>query len=221
MIAYYPNIQFTFSEIKNTPVLLIHSLEGCIFHCFKCINYDELISKKHPHIIHIQEVIDTIRLQDGLFEQIVISGGEFLISPIEEIISDLHQIRNITDKPIIIYTTGFFLKKMKILHQKGLVNGFHIDMKLPYHLLQEEDKDLIHHTFGKDISIDQIHRMMEAIDYTISIDQGYSQIRSVKYPFLHQSAFDECRLHIHRLNEKHHKVTPYQTHSFIDLSLTT
>lgn len=220
MIRYYANLQLTFAEIKNASALLIHSLGGCIFHCHQCLNYDELIIKKHPHALSIDQVVETIQLDESLLDVIILSGGEYLISPLEEMIHDLKCIREVTNKPIIIYTTGYFLEKMKILVDMKLVDGFHIDMKLPYHLLTEEDQELIQLTLGKNISIDQIHTMLDAIQFVIQTDQGYSQVRSVKYPFLDSSAFTECSLYISELRAQYHKNTPYEAHPFISLTMT-
>lgn len=217
MIHYYNKLILSLSEIEHHPSLLVHGLTGCMFHCFKCFNYDELVIKKHEDYYLIDDVITYIERQEDLFEYILFSGGEYMLAPLDDLIYDLSKIRKNTDKKIIIYTTGFELKKMIRLTELGLVDGYHIDMKLPYHLLTEDDLELIKLTMGitvHDLSI--VNRLIEAIKFVVKNDQGYSQIRSVKYPFLDQSAFDECKSFIMSLNDLYNKNIPYEAHTFID-----
>ncbi len=216
-IKYYEKIIFSMSEIENHPVLLVHALTGCMFHCYKCFNYEELIEKKHEKFYTIDDVIHTIERQHHLVDFILFSGGEYLLAPIDSLIHDLEKVRSVTDRKIIIYTTGYELDKMKVLVERHLVDGFHIDMKLPYHLLTTDDFELIEHTMGiklKDLTL--IQRLMDAIEFVIQSDTGYSQIRSVKYPFLDASAFDECKSFIDRLNHLYNKNIPYFANRFLD-----
>ncbi|MBE0701359.1 MAG: radical SAM protein [Acholeplasmataceae bacterium] len=216
MIKYYPKLLLTFSEIEDQPSLLIHGLTGCMFHCYQCFNYDELVKKDHLYTYGINDVIDTIKKQESLFENILISGGEFLLAPLESLIEDLRLIKKTTKKPVIVYTTGIELTKMKTLHEMHLIDGFHVDMKLPYHLLRKDDFDLIEKTIGIKInSLDLIERLIEAIEFVVQTDQGYSQIRSVKYPFLDPSAFHECKIYVQELNDKYNKNIPYYVNKFI------
>lgn len=216
MIKYYPKLILTFNEIKNSPSLIIHGLTGCMFHCFHCFNYDELVKTDHPDAYEIEDVISYIQKQENLFENIIFSGGEFLLAPLESLIGDLRQIKAITDKPVIIYTTGIDPVKVKKLFELGLVQGYHTDMKLPYHLLTDDDYELIKLTLGIRVhSLDVIHKMLESIHFIIENDLGYSQIRSVKYPFLDESAFHECKCYIQKLNDKYNKNIPYYVNRFI------
>ena len=216
MIKYYKKLILTFSEIENHPSLLIHGLTGCMFKCYECFNYDELIVKEHPQFYTIEDVLEYIIKQQDLFDYLLFSGGEFLLAPLEELIEDLTKIRQATTKKIIVYTTGIELHKMQVLMDKNLVDGYHIDMKLPYHLLTIDDLDLIEHTMGiklKDLKL--IDKLIEAIKFVVKNDQGLSQIRSVKYPFLDESAFVECKSFIMSLNDLYNKNIPYEAHTFI------
>jgi len=216
MIHYYKNLLLTLSEIKGHPALLVHALTGCPFHCYQCFNYKELIESKHEQFYSIDDVINYIERQKDLFEYIVFSGGEFLNASLEDLTRDLQSIKDITDKPIIVYTNGIYLEKMKQLFENGLVDGYHIDMKLPYHLLCEDDLDLVELTLGikvQDLSI--FKRLAKAIAYVIESDKGYSKIRSVKYPFLSESAFNENRLFVKVLNVKNDKNVPYEINDFV------
>lgn len=216
-IHYYENIIFSMSEIENHPVLLVHALTGCMFHCYKCFNYEELIQKKHEKFYTIDDVLQVIDRQQNLIDYILFSGGEYLLAPLESLLHDLKKVRAITDKKIIIYTTGYALDKMKVLVKEKLVDGFHIDMKLPYHLLTVDDFELIEHTMGirlKDMTL--INQLIDAVDFVVKNDHGLSQVRSVKYPFLDESAFVECKSFIDRLNRLYNRNIPYFANRFLD-----
>ncbi|HAV19631.1 MAG TPA: radical SAM protein [Firmicutes bacterium] len=216
MIKYYNKIILSLSEITDHPVLLIHGLTGCAFHCFQCFNYDELIANTPESHQTIGDVLTTIRQQEQLFDYIVFSGGEFLRASLDDLRHDLVAVRTISNKPIIIYTTGIELSKMKALHQEGLVDGFHVDMKLPYHLLNEDDADLIELTMGITITnLSLFDKLLDALEFTIAYDKGFSRIRSVRYPFLSESAFSENRTYIHQLNHRYGKNVPYDVNPFI------
>lgn len=216
-IRYYQNLIFSMSEIEGHPVLLVHALTGCMFHCYKCFNYESLIEKKHDTYYTIDDVVSMIDRQNKLIDYVLFSGGEYLLAPIESLIHDLKKVREVTNHPIIIYTTGYELDKMKVLVEQGLVDGFHIDMKLPYHLLTVDDFDLIEHTMGIRIkSLDLIKKLIDAIHFVIKHDRGLSQVRSVKYPFLDASAFVECKSFIDTLNHLYNKNIPYFANRFLD-----
>ncbi len=216
MIKYYNKLILTLSEIEGHPSLLIHGLTGCMFHCFKCFNYKDLIETEHEDYYVVDDLIKYILRQKDLFDYLLFSGGEFMLASLEDLINDLSKIKAVTDKKIIIYTTGIQLEKMKVLKEKGLVDGFHIDMKLPYHLLNVEDLELVELAMGiklKDLTL--INKLIQAIDFVVETDQGLNQIRSVKYPFLDESAFDACKSYITKLNKKYDKDVPYEAHTFI------
>lgn len=219
MIKYHHQPLLTLAEVKNKTVLLIHAYTRCMFHCFKCINYDTIVNYEGDNYLSMNEIAKSIELHNNLIDMVIISGGEYLMAKIQDLLNDLKLIKSITEKPVIIYTTGMYLSKMKILNEFQLIDGFHIDMKLPYHLLTEDDSELIFHTIGKNISIKEIHQMQEAIEYVIQIDKGYSLIRSVKYPFLDESAFEECSLLVEKFNKRYKKNVPYFTNRFIDLEI--
>lgn len=216
MIKYYPKVQFTLAEITGKSVLLIHGLTGCMFNCYKCFNYDEIVMKKHEVFYTIDNIIDIVITHKNIINTIVFSGGEFLLAPIEDIMQDLKRLKAISTCLIIVYTTGYFLDKMRTLWHHDLVDGFHIDLKLPYHLLNETDDELIQYTLGISLHQKKIYQLEQAILWTVEHDRGMNQIRSVKYPFLDETAFDECKRWIDELNLKYGKHTPYEVHPFFD-----
>lgn len=216
MIRYYKNLLLTLSEIPGHPALLVHALTGCSFHCFHCFNFKELIATKHKQTYSISDVINYIVRQNDLFEYIIFSGGEFLNAPLQDLIEDLQAVRQVSDKPIIVYTNGTNYSKMVELNKLHLIDGFHIDMKLPYHLLSLDDLDLIELTLGikvHDLSL--FTKLINAIEFVIENDQGFSKVRSVKYPFLSDSAFDENQQFVNQLNKRYSKSVIYEVNDFI------
>jgi len=216
MIRYYKNLLLTLSEIAGHPSLLVHAFSGCNLHCYHRFNYKELIQAKPSSFYAIGDVISYIEREKDLFEYILISGGEYLLADTEDLISDLTKMRDVTSKPIIIYTNGTNLAKMMELDRLGLVDGYHVDMKLPYHLLSEDDFDLIELTLGvKTSDLSMFDSIISAIEYAIKTDKGYSKIRSVKYPFLSESAFEENRVFVQELNVRYGKRVSYEVNDFI------
>ncbi len=216
MIKYFDKLLLSLSEIENHPILLVHALSGCQLRCFHCLNRSELIEKYHDRYYTIHDVIDYAKKQSLLFDYIVFSGGEFLLSSLDDLISDLTILRQEVKKPVIVYTNGIAFEKVVELHQRGLVDGFHVDMKLPFHLLTSEDFDLAELTLGiplRDMSIPQ--RILQTLEYIISVDQGLNRIRSVRYPFLGPEAFAENRLWVEAMNRQYGRHVPYDVHSFI------
>ena len=100
---------------------------------------------------------------------------------------------------------------MKVI--SSVVDGFHTDLKLPYYLLNIiDDISILNLTLGKVVNPEII---LAAIYYTVLTDKGYSQIRSVKYPFLDESVFIDNVKFINNLNKKYKKHTPYYINNFI------
>jgi pyruvate-formate lyase-activating enzyme len=216
MIKYYNKIILSFAEIPAHPVLLIHGLTGCAFHCFRCFNYDTLIKNTPKESYTIDEVIATILRQKDLFDYIVFSGGEFLRASLDDLRHDLGRIKSSVDKPIIVYTTGIELAKMRALLFEGLVDGYHLDMKLPYHLLNEDDLDLIELTMGVPLTnLNLFDTLLDAIEFAVAYDRGYNRIRSVRYPFIGDSAFEENHRFVYELNRRYGKTVPYDVNPFI------
>ncbi len=216
MIKYYNKIILSLAEITAHPVLLIHGLTGCAFHCFKCFNYDTLIKATPKEPYSIDDVVDTIKKQERLVDYIVFSGGEFLRATLEELRHDLQAVKAATRKPIIVYTTGIELAKMKALFFEGLVDGYHLDMKLPYHLLNEDDYDLIELTMGIPVTnLTLFDTLLDALEFAIAYDKGFNRIRSVRYPFIGDSAFEENHRYVYDLNRKYGKTVPYDVNPFV------
>ena len=216
MIKYYDKLLLSLSEIPGHPSMLVHALTGCTFHCYNCFNYDLLINTKHDTFYSIDNLLVLIKKQENLFDYLIFSGGEYLAADIDDLISDLTKVRKNTDKKIIIYTTGVYYSKMKTLFTLGLVDGFHIDMKLPYHLLTEDDFELIELTMGLNLNNLKIFEdLLKSIDFVVSSDLGNNRIRTVRYPFASESSFEECQSYINGLNKKYGSNVPYDINPFV------
>jgi hypothetical protein len=82
--------------------------------------------------------------------------------------------------------------------------------------LTEEDFDLVELTLGLRLkNLLLFKKLLKAIVYAVSNDCGYSKVRSVRYPFLSDSAFEENRSFIESLNNKYKKSVPYEVNDFI------
>lgn len=215
MIGFSKNIIRSFKDLPDKISLVIHSI-GCNFKCYQCFNYETLV-RNPSDVCDEQYILDQIKLNGYLVDAIIISGGEFLLNNLDDIILFLARVENIFDGFIIINTNGTSPDKIQELSEYNYVHGFHTDMKLPYHLLNlQEDAELIVETIGKKILMNDINSILKSIEYTIKYDQGYSQIRSVKYPFQHLSAFEENQKYIDLLNKKYNKQTKYFVNEFIE-----
>lgn len=219
MISYYPQANISMSEIPGQTTMSFHGITGCMFHCYKCFNYEDIILHPPKERYAIENVIAEIKKQEVIIDTIIISGAEYLMAPLDDIIYDLQMIKHATSRNLILYTTGAFFNKLKIIIDLNIVDGVHIDMKLPYHILTEDDTWIIKKTMGVDaLKRGYIANCIQSIEYVIQHDKGYSQIRSVKYPYLDDSAFEMAQLWIDDLNNKYHQHTPYEVHKFYDMN---
>lgn len=216
MIKYYNKLITSLSEINESPTLLIHSLRGCNLKCYNCINYDELIVKKHEDYYDINYITKYLKLNSYLFEYIVLSGGEFLLNDIDDIIKDIKLIKGVTNTPIILYTNGTFPLKLKTLLEDKTIDGVHVDMKLPYHYLESNtDKDIIKEILGINATEKTLQDILLSIEYAVKFDKGLNQIRTIKYPQICETVLEDCKTHIDTLNSKYKKNTPYRINEFI------
>ena len=215
MIKFSKNIIRSFRDLPDKISLVIHSI-GCNFKCYQCFNYEALVHNPLD-ICDEKYILYQIELNGYLADAIIISGGEFLLNDINRIILFLKELKEIFNGLIIINTNGTSPDKMQKLIDVNYVDGFHTDMKLPYHLLNpNKDYELIKSVIGKTLSISEIENVLQSLELTIQCDKGYSQIRSVKYPFLHSSAFEENHKYIDMINVKYNKQTPYYVNEFME-----
>jgi pyruvate-formate lyase-activating enzyme len=162
-------------------------------------------------------ILDQIELNGYLADAVIISGGEFLLNNVDKIYFFLRQLKEIFNGLVIINTNGTSPDKMQKLIDISRFDGFHTDMKLPYHLLDSnKDSELVKSIIGRVLSTNEIDNILQSLELTVQYDKGFNQIRSVKYPFLHQSAFKENQKYINGLNEKYNKCTQYYINEFME-----
>jgi organic radical activating enzyme len=155
-------------------------------------------------------IIQLIKNNGFIFDAVIISGGEFLLNDLNEIVTFLSDARKIYNGVLIINTNGTFPDKIKRLSDSMLIDGFHTDLKFPINI---ENPLLAEQSTGiKNVKLNDIIRSLE---YTIQFDRGYSQIRSVKYPFVDDNMIALNKLYLSDLNNRFKKQTPYYVNEFI------
>ncbi|MFC4597984.1 radical SAM protein [Cohnella hongkongensis] len=211
MLAFYPRFIRTFDDLPKRVSLLIHSWNGCNMRCVGCHNYDDLIAAAPDGSrLTADQAIERIRGSAGLFDALLISGGEFLMNNASEIVDFLRQVREAFDGSVIVYTNGAFPRKLRLLLDGKLVDGVHIDMKLPYHCLDpEEDADVYEAIIGTVPSRRLCLDMLESIEAVIRHNSAVSQVRTVRYPLLSDEYFALIRGFVDELNARHNSCVPY------------
>lgn len=217
LIKFYKNIIRSYIDLSDHISMLIHSISsGCNLKCFECFNYNDLIKNPPSEYYTEEDIYNIIKRQGFMFDAIILSGGEFLLENIENIIEFLNNIRYIYDGKIVIYTNGTNPEKVKTLLNKKLVDGFHVDMKLPFHLLDiEQDKEIFYKILGIQPSKKIIDKMLKTIEIVIKDNSPYSQIRTVRYPILTDDFFNEIKLYIDDLKRKYNSQIQYKLNDFI------
>ncbi len=219
-MKFYKKLIRVFDDLPNHTSLLVHSLVGCNLKCLGCHNYEDLIENKDiQESITPDELIQHIKMNGFLFDAIIFSGGEFLLEKLDDISNLLIKIRDIFDGKIIVNSNGSFPEKIKFLLDNKLVDGIHLDMKLPYHLLNtKQDAEIYNQIIGLNPSDNLIHKFLQSTEFVIENGSKYSQIRTVKYPLLSEEFFVETQKYINELNLKHHKNVPYFLNDFVDIN---
>ncbi|KAB8129906.1 4Fe-4S cluster-binding domain-containing protein [Gracilibacillus oryzae] len=196
-MKFYNNFIRTFHDLPDHTTLLVHSLSGCPLHCYGCHNYEEIVANTPKQYKTEQDLLDYLNKSGFLFDAIMFSGGEFLINKTSEIKPLLQQVRTVFSGKIIVTTCGVYPEKIKQLYEENLADGIHIDMKLPYHLLDvEEDKQIFQDIMGITPNEKLLGKLLESIDTVLKHNSALDQVRTVKYPILADSFFNEIRDYI-------------------------
>ncbi len=210
MLTFYPRFIRTFDDLPSHVSLLIHSWNGCNLRCLGCHNYDELIAKKPDNYLNAEQVISRLDGCAEIFDAVIFSGGEFLINELSEIEHFLKQVRRVFNGKTIIFTNGTFPCKMQSLMNNQLVDGFHIDMKLPFHGLNpKDDREVFQAILGLVPSVSTCQDILESVELVIRHNSSLSQVRTVKYPLLSDEYFEQIREYVIGLIEKYDSAVPY------------
>lgn len=193
-VKFYNNFIRTFTNLPNHTTLLIHSLSGCPLKCFGCHNYDEIIANIPKDYKTTEDLYEYLRLSGFLFDAIMFSGGEFLINPMKEVRALLLEVRARFDGTIIVTTSGMYFDKVRALYEEKLVDGIHIDMKLPYHKFDVvEVADIYQDIMGIKPSAKVVDNLLGSIDAVIAHNSALDQVRTVRYPLLDDAFFEEIK----------------------------
>ncbi|SER62289.1 Pyruvate-formate lyase-activating enzyme [Gracilibacillus ureilyticus] len=215
-MKFYNNFIRTFTDLPDHTTLLVHSLSGCLLHCYGCHNYEEIVANTPKQYKTEEELLNYLEKSGFLFDAIMFSGGEFLIDKVSEIEKLLQQVRNIFNGKIIITTCGVYPDKIKKLLTENLADGFHIDMKLPYHVLNaENDKQIFRDVMGITPNRRLIEKLLLSIDHVIEHNSSIDQIRTVKYPILADIFFDEIRNYVEERKDHFRSSVPYFLNEFM------
>lgn len=216
IMKFYKNFIRTFNDLPDHTTLLIHTLSGCPLHCFGCHNYDEIIANTPKEHKTREDLYQYLEKGGFLFDAVMFSGGEFLIDNINEICDVLRNVRQIFDGKIIVTTSGIYHKKVQRLYEENLVDGIHIDMKLPYHALDvEEDKQIFEDVIGITPSQKVVDNFLQSIDMVISHGSILDQVRTVKYPLLDDAFFEETRNYVEERKAYYQSDVPYFLNDFM------
>lgn len=215
-IKLYNNFIRTFTDLPNHTTLLLHSLSGCPLKCFGCHNYDEIIANTPKEYKTTDDLYDYLERSGFLFDAVMFSGGEFLINPMREVRELLLEVRKRFDGIIIVTTSGMYYDKLQVLYDENLVDGIHIDMKLPYHMLDfEEDAKIYKDIMGITPNQKMVDNLLNSVDAVIRHGSELDQVRTVKYPLLDDGFFEEIRRFVDERKSHYNSQVPYFLNDFI------
>jgi len=210
-------------EILGRTCAIFHSVVGCNLHCYKCHNYKELVETRHNLVtITPKDIITVYALHADLFDTIVFSGGEFLMYNNNELLKTLSDFKYVfPDHKIIVYTNGSFPSRIKLLSDEKLVDGFHMDIKFPY-IINNNDPQYMHMAktvIGKELNDNIIKLFLESIDIIAEYNLPMSLFRTVKYPFFTDEVFQLIKNIVETYNDKHKVNIPWQLNEFLDAAI--
>lgn len=212
----YNNFIRTFTDLPNHTTLLIHSLSGCPLQCYGCHNYDEIIANTPKEYKTPEDLYEYLQMSGFLFDAIMFSGGEFLINPLQQVRDLLHNVRSIFPGKIIVTTSGIYFNKLKALYEENLVDGIHIDMKLPYHVLDiQTDAQIYKDIMGITPSEKVVEQLIASVNAVIEHNAAVDQVRTVKYPLLDEDFFTAIRQFVDERKAYYNSNVPYFLNEFV------
>ena len=183
MIKFVPQLLMTLSEIPGKNVIIAHNTQ-CNLDCYGCFNYKEIIAKKHPLFYTSEALLARIQQNTELIDGIIFSGGEFLMESLGDIKSLLASLRKFFSGFVIVYTNGFYPDKLKALLRAKLIDGVHLDFKIPFFDFDPEEHGYIYElALGRRITNEERARALESLDVVLKHNSPLSQVRTVNYEF--------------------------------------
>lgn len=216
MLAFHPRFVRTFDDLPGRLSLLIHAWNGCNMRCLGCHNHEELIAARaDASHLNAEQTLVRIAAANTLFDAVLLSGGEFLIGAMAEIEPFLEQVRGVFDGCVVIYSNGTYPGKLERLLARGLVDGVHLDVKLPYHLLDPSaESDLYEAILGTVPSERMRRSLLASIELVIAHDSPVSRVRTVRYPLLSDEYFETIASLVLDLKHKHRSSVPYDLNPY-------
>lgn len=193
MIRFYKDTTTTYTDVKNKTSLMLYSINGCNLKCYQCHVYDELIQTHHDTFLSSEQIIEMVKSNGYLYDCIIFSGGEFLINDIDEIKQLLKNTRLHYDGLIIINSNGTFPDKIEHILSNKLADGVYLDIKGI--VVNDELFDVI----GVDDE-SYVLNIKKSIEIANKYNNGHSQFRTVKYPFVSNEYFTNIKQYVKNMN---------------------
>lgn len=216
MLYFYPNFVRTFTDLPGRTSLLVHAWNGCNLRCMDCHNYPTLIAAPPTGALTARQAVDRIAKTGSMFDAVLLSGGEFLVASLLAIRQFLTELRACYEGEIIVFTNGTFPDKLSHLIDQGLIDGVHLDLKLPFHCLeQEQDGPALFRTvLGIPYSQSICARAIRSSHIVVRHNAPASQIRTVCYPPLASRHFAAIQSFVASLNRQYQSQVPYYINPF-------
>lgn len=216
MLIFYPHFVRTFTDLPGRTSLLVHAWNGCNLRCMDCHNYPTLIAAPPVGALNAHQVIQRISKSGSLFDAVLLSGGEFLMANLLAISQFLSELRACYEGEIIVFTNGTFPDKLSHLIDHRLIDGVHLDLKLPFHCLEEEQDGaaLFRTVLGIPYSQSVCARAIRSAHIVVRHNAPSSQIRTVCYPPLAPRHFAAIRSFVASLNRQYRSQIPYAINPF-------
>lgn len=189
--------------------MLVYAI-GCNLRCYGCFNYETLIANP-KHTCDEQYILNHIKNNGYLFDSIIYSGGEFFIHSILNIEKLLTKTRSLFDGKIIVNTNGLFPKKVKYVLENDLVDGIHLDLKLP--IETNDDLDVKLDVLGSNIDLKLVY---ETANIVSKNNSNHSRFRTVKYPILSDEYFNMIEKNVNEINKKNNSKIKWSLNNFIN-----
>jgi organic radical activating enzyme len=171
-MKYLNTIKFSLGELPYGPSATIFVAEGCQFNCYHCLNSDNICNAvAENRTVPFIDLIESLKNGESMFDYIVISGGEPTILGPDLLWHDLFGLLNDLNKRVVLYTNGTNPDAVERALKSGCGDvGVHMDMKLPYHLMDfrhsnEADRNLWRDVLGVNIDWKTVMNMCASLDH--------------------------------------------------------
>jgi len=207
-MKFHTNIITSWIDLPNYNSMIIHSLEPCNLNCYGCFN-KHLPDEKESYTD--SQIVDIIKLQSRTCEAVIFSGGEFLVNSFIRIFYLLKRVRREFNGIIIVNSNGTFPDKIEKLFSFGLIDGVHLDLKIPFSMTMRRANRILGITDGQIIAYkSSIKQSIEILNQSKS---KFNRIRTVKYPSFTEDDLQEIQDYV----KQHAPNIPYDQNEFLVL----